>query len=309
MRAWILGLACLCFIHSSYAKLSDVRTQNRVTPSFNAVHIHGNINVHLHTGYRHSALTLKGDPDDLAEIKVEVIDGVLHLSLKNPTMPYYGPISADIRTHYLNGLEYHGRGTITANHLRANLERLIIDNHGSTTLKGTILLRYVDIKGDGLTQINQVTSRHLHVKLADHAHLQLNGFAALKHLEMKGSSWFSLAWVKTTTLILCASDKARIELAGIVNQFDAQLWNAAKLNARYLRARRAFVKTHDNSIAEISATTHQHTLATEASDIRFYHLPDMKTDFMNFDGAVLDMRPLETALGDEPRAYDDYNLP
>ncbi len=308
MRAWILGLTCLFLIHGGYAKPQHSPAQTMPIPLFTAVKIHGNINVNLHTGYNKPALTLIGNPEDLANIKIEVVEGVLYLSLKDPALPYE-PVSADIRTHYLNGLEYHGTGTITGEHLRANLERLLIDNHGSTTLKGTVLLSYVEIRGDGFTHISGVTSRHLHVKLAEHAKLQLTGFAALKHLEMQGSSWFSLAWVKTPTLIVCASDKAYIELAGIVNKLDAQLWNSAKFNARFLRARRAFVKTHDNSVAEIAATAHQHTLATDASDIRFYNLPDMKTDFMNFDGAVLDMRAFNTAFVEEPRAYDNYNRP
>lgn len=308
MRAWIVGVTCLFLIHSSHAQPIQSPTQTMPIPSFSAVKIHGNVNINLHTGYNRPALTLMGDPKDLANVKIEVVEDVLFISLKEPSSPNKS-ISADIRTRYLNGLEYHGTGIITGERLRANLERLIIDNHGSTTLKGTVLLSYVNIRGDGLTQISGVKSRHLHVKLAEHAKLRLTGVAALKHLEMEGDSWFSLAWLKTPTLILCASNKAYIELAGIVNKLDAQLWNSAKLNARYLRARRAFVKTHDNSVAEIAATAHQHTLATDASDIRFYNLPDMKTDFMNFDGAVLDMRAFNTAFDEEPRAYDNYNRP
>lgn len=308
MRSWILGCVSLLLTHSGYTAPQYSPTQTMQIPSFTAVKIRGNINVNLHTGYNKPALTLRGNPTDLAKIKFKVMEGVLYISLKKPSSPD-DSISVDIRTRYLNCLEYHGKGTITGEHLRANLERLIIDNRGATTLKGTILLSYVEIKGHGLTQISEVTSRHLHVKLGEHAKLKLYGFAALKHLEMEGHSWFSLAWIKTPTLIVCASDKAYIELAGIVNKLDAQLWNSAKFNARFLRARRAFVKTHDNSVAEISALEHQHTLATDASDIRFYNLPDMKTDFMNFDGAVLDMRAFNTTFVDEPRPYDNYNRP
>jgi hypothetical protein len=308
MRAWIVGIAYLFLIHSSHAQPIKTPPQHLAIPSFSAVKIRGIMNVNLHTGYSTPALTLMGDPKDLANVKIEVVEDVLFISLKEPASPN-NVLSVDIRTRYLNGLEYHGTGTITGDHLRANLERLVIDNHGPTTLKGTVLLSYVNIRGDGLTQISGVKSRHLHVKLAEHAKLRLTGLAALKHLEMEGNSWFSLAWIKTPTLILCASDKAYIELAGIVNKFDAKLQGSAKLNARYLRARRAFVKTHDNSVAEIAAIAHQHTLATDASDIRFYNLPDMKTDFMNFDGAVLDMRAFNTAYDEEPRAYDNYNRP
>lgn len=308
MRLGIIGALCFFIMQSGFAKQHDIPPQTKPIPAFTAIKIRGNINVNLHTGYQKPALTLMGNPEDLSNIKIEVVDGVLYVSLKTQAVPYV-PVSADIRTRYLNGIEYYGTGTITGDQLRAHLSRLIIDNRGPTTLKGQIALSYVEIRGDGFTEISQISSRHLHVKLAEHAKLKLNGFAALKHLEMQGSSWFSLAWVKTPTLLLCASDKAYIELAGIVNKLDAQLSNSAKLNARYLRIRRAFVKTRDNSVAEISAVDHQHTLATDASDIRFYNLPKMKTDFMNHDGAVLDMRDFNTAFAEEPRPYDNYNRP
>jgi hypothetical protein len=271
--------------------------------NFTAVQVNGNMDINLHTGYRKPAVTILADPKDLANIKVRVIDGVLYLSLKNPSI-HYGPISADIRSQYLNGLVYHGNGRITGHHLRANLENVLIDNDGETSLRGTILLNNMELLGKGYTQMSGVLSHHLHVKMSQEAKLRLTGIAALQHLEMKDKTWFSLSWVKTPSLILCASDKSYIELAGIANKLDAQLWNYSQLNARYLRARRAFVKTHNHSIAKISATQHQHTLAKDASDIEFYNLPDMKTDFMALDGSVLDMRAFNTPFVEEPTAYN-----
>ena len=121
---------------------------------------------------------------------------------------------------------------------------------------------------------------------------------------MDDHTWFSLSWVKTPTLIVRGSNKAFIQLAGIANKLDVELWDFSQLNARYLRARRAFVKTHDNSVAKISTTSHQHLLATDASDIRQYNLPAMKTDFMAMEGAILDMRAFNTAFVEEPTPYN-----
>ena len=204
----------------------------------------------------------------------------------------------------MNGLVYHGKGNISGEHLRANLERAVIDNQGSTVLRGTVLLGYLEVLGGGDTQISGVTSRRLHVKISGDSKLRLTGVAALKRLDMKGKSWFSLSWEKSPTLIVRACDKAYIEIAGIVNKLDGVIWNSAQLNTRYLRARRVYMKTHDYSVAQISATRHQHTLAMDASDIRFYNLPEMKTDFMVFDGAVLDMRAFDTAFVEEPTPYN-----
>ena len=87
-----------------------------------------------------------------------------------------------------------------------------------------------------------------------------------------------------------AKKAAKIQLAGIVNRLEVELWGAARFKGRYLRAQRSFVKTHDKSVAEISAVNHQSTLATDASDIYYYNIPDTRADFMAFNGSVLNMR-------------------
>ena len=65
---------------------------------------------------------------------------------------------------------------------------------------------------------------------------------------------------------------------------------SSQFKGRYLRAQRSFVKTHDQSVAEISAVNHQSNLATDASDIYYFNIPNTRADFMAFNGSVLDMR-------------------
>lgn len=310
MRLRIFIFACVFVAHCGYSQSLNVasnfaqnRSQTWLFPAFSSVNIAGNFNVQLHTGYANTAVTLSGSPAALDNVQVGVVDGVLSLSLKKPSLPC-GTVTANIRSRYLNGLVYHGKGNISGDHLRANLERAVIDNQGSTVLSGTVLLGYLEVLGGGDTQISGVTSRRLHVKISGDSKLRLTGIAALKRLDMKGKSWFSLSWEKSPTLIVRACDKAYIEIAGIVNKLDGEIWNSVQLNTRYLRARRVYMKTHDYSVAQISATHHQHTLAMDASDIRFYNLPEMKTDFMVFDGAVLDMRAFDTAFVEEPTPYN-----
>lgn len=299
----IFLLTCVVLVQSVCSHASP-RVQTWLFPAFTAVNIIGDdINLKLHTGSKNPSVAVSGEQDALDNLQLNVIVGVLTISQKNPKRQV-GPVTVDVRSRYLNGLIYHGKGIITGNHLQANLERAVIDNRGTTILKGTVLLGYLEILGGGDTQISGVTSRRLHVKMSGKSKLRLTGIAALKRLEMKDESWFSLSWEKSTTLDVRACDKAYIEIAGIVNRLDAEIWNHAQFNARYLRARRAFVKTHDYSVAHISTTYHQHTLATDASDIRFYNLPKMKTDFLSYDGAVLDMRAFSTAFVEEPTPFN-----
>jgi hypothetical protein len=83
-----------------------------------------------------------------------------------------------------------------------------------------------------------------------------------------------------------------------------ELWGVAQFKGRYLRAQRSFVKTHDKSVAEISTVNHQSNLATDASDIYYYNIPNTRADFMAYNGSVLDMREWDRA---DMQNFNRYN--
>jgi len=181
---------------------------------------------------------------------------------------------------------------------------LVIDNQGSTTLKGTLGVRKLQLSGAGAVEINGINSPALQVKLTGKSHVKLGGFANLSSLDLNNDSWVSMYWVKSKALTIRGHGRTFIQLAGIAEHLDVELWDNAHFNGRYLRAERSFVKTHGKSVAEIAAVKRQHTLATDTSDILFYNIPVMKADFMAYNGAVLDMRDLSQPFIQE---YDQYN--
>lgn len=272
-------------------------------PAFNQVVVEGNINVSLHTGYSRPQVILHGEIRDLAQVKVSVRDNTLIIHL-GKGYPQCGPVLAEIRGHYLNSFSYRGVGTVTGNHLRSGLLDLSIDNPGRTTLGGTIFLRKLKVSGGGYTQISGIKSPYLQLSITGKSRVQLAGVMNITSLNLAGGSWLGMYWVKSKMLTIRAKDKTFIQLAGVVDKLDVELWSVARFNGRYLRAKRAFVKTHDKAIAEVSAINRQHTLATDASDIYFYNIPNMKTDFMAYDGSVLDMRDWDLYA---MRDYDRYN--
>jgi len=305
LASLLLSQSVLAFGFKSHPKSKPYQSiqKNEAVSKYTEILVNGNIDLRLRTGFSKSGVFLRGDKRDLDFVKFLVKDGALTLHVANGH-PKYGPLSAELRTRYLNGFEYHGKGAISGHKLRANLVDLFIDNAGKTSLKGTIRLNRLRVIGKGETEINGVVSPMLHVKLSDAARLKLSGMARIRTIDMEGDSWFSLLWVKSTSMRVRLRDNAFLQLAGIANKVDAKVAGHARFNARYLRARRAFVKTCDNAVAEIVATRHQHTLATDSSDIRFYKLPKMKTDFMALDGSILDMRALNSPLVEEPTIYN-----
>lgn len=265
--------------------------QYRQGAAFSRVEVTGKFNVILHTGYAHPRAILRGDSRDLAAVITTVKSGVLHVSLAE-SYPRYGSVNVEIESQRLNAFEYHGAGTITGNRLNTGLFDLTVDNQGGKTqLHGQIGLRKLVVK-QGYVEITGINTPYLLTKLSGKAVVRLSGNVNLTTLDMENDSRLSLYWVKSKELFIQSHGKSFIQLAGVVDKLHVELWGESRFNGRYLRAARAFIKTHNKSVAEITAVKRQHTLAKDTSDIHFYHIPTIKTDFMANAGAVLDMRDL-----------------
>ncbi len=279
-------------------------TQYKQVSSFNQVDVQGKLNVTLHTGYRKPQVVLTGDPRDLAQVKITVTENTLYVVL-GKGFPHHGVVHADIQGQYLNRFSYIGEGEVNGSRLRTSVLNLVLLNQGTTRLSGSIGLEQLVIGGNGYTDISGINSQNLQVRfLKGKPRVHLSGVANITTLVANGDIWFSMYWIKSDTLIVRAKKTARIQLAGVVNRLDVELAGRAYFKGRYLRAQRSFVKTHGHSIAEISSVNHQSTLATDASDIYYYNIPNTRQDFMAFDGSVLDMREW---TGNETRDYDRYN--
>ena len=263
--------------------------QYRQISAFTQVNVQGRMNINLHTGYKKPQVILTGDARDIAQVRAVVNGSTLYLSLGNG-YPRYGFVTADVRGQFLNTFTYSGAGTIRGNQLHTSYLELYLSNQGTTQLGGSIGLQKLDVVGEGLVQISGVTSHDLQIRLKGNPKVQLSGAVSLSKLNIDGNGWLSLYWIKSNNLIVKAKKATKIQLAGVVNRLEVELWGGAQFKGRYLRAQRSFVKTHDKSVAEISAVNHQSNLATDASDIYYYNLPNTRADFMAYNGSVLDMR-------------------
>ncbi|MDP3562475.1 MAG: DUF2807 domain-containing protein [Legionellaceae bacterium] len=293
------------FLHSksTHAPGNTPINQNVIVTSFNQVKIKGNFEVNLHTNSRQPTVIFHGDPRDLAHVKWFVTHNELMIEAEKD-YPKYGHVYIDISSRYLRSFVYQGSGAIAGQYLYSKSLDLYIKNNGNTTLDGQLVLHRAAFGGKGYTKIKGIQTSAMQLSLSDNAHVQLSGVADVSTINMKGHSWLSLYWVKGNMLKLRLKESARVQLAGTVGFFDAALRDDARFNGRYLRARRAFVKTEDRSEADINVVEAQHTLATGTSNIYFYDLPDMKADFMAENGSVLDLREWERPFMKEPTRYN-----
>ena len=263
-------------------------TQIRSLPAFTRVVVKGPFNVNLHTGYRRPGVTIYGDAGDLPQVITQVKNNTLIITT-GAGYPKRGELTVDIRTRTLNGFTYNGIGTISGMALNTRYLDLAISNPGNTRLGGHIGLHRLVVRG-GNVQLSGVYGNNTQVIMFGKPHIQLVGLINFNTLSLRGDGFLSAYWVKNDRLVIKEYGNVHLQLAGIAKVLDVELWDQADFNGRYLRANIAFVKTHGRSVAKISAVNRQHTLASDASDIYFYNLPEMKTDFMAFEGAVLDMR-------------------
>lgn len=264
-------------------------SQYRQVSAFNNTDIQGMINVTLHTGYKHPQVLLRGDARDLAQVKTNIAHNTLYITV-GKGYPQHGLITADIRSTTLNSIRYIGKGQLNGNRINSNALNVFLNNPGTTKLSGHIRLRHLEVNGSGFVQISGLASPYLNVHLKGNPKVQLSGVAKVGTIAINGDAWLSLYWIKSEYLTIKAKKAARFQLAGSANVLDLELWDKAYYKGRYLRADRSFVKTHGQSVAEIASVKHQSNLATDASNIYYYNLPDTRADFMAFNGSVLDMR-------------------
>lgn len=311
-------LVASCSLFQEYApkqltepKLIHPAKQVRTVQPFTQVYIQGPFNVRLHTdSNKKPSLKIDSDTIDLKHIQSYVKRGVLYVSVGSKKA-HIGKrrlrmeeATLDINVPHLHGFTYKGEGVISARHIRSSLLDIWIMNKKQSTFSGWINLRRLTVAGNGTTKITGIHSKNLQVKLIDSPHVELKGEANLKRLDMEGGGTLRLYWVKSNNLIVRLKGTSRLKLAGTVNRLDSVVSGKAHFNGRHLRVKEAFVKTNDEAISDIAVIETQHTLARDRSDIYYYHLPSLRTDFMARNGAVLDMRSKDLKLTQPDTVYD-----
>lgn len=263
----------------------------------------GNIDVYVHPNAKYSQIILHGEGDDILNTSRIINDGELVVTV-GKGYPKAPRLRADIYTNYLSSFAYHGSGNIVIKGLTSKCMDLLIDNNRDTLIEGNFSLRRVKLMNSGHTKIHGARGCAMFLSITDNAKLKLSGYTNIATLNMSGNSNLSLYWVKSKTLNINLKGNARLQLAGITEILNIELWDKSIFNGRYLMSQNSFVKTHNNSIAKISVTKNQHTLAQDRSDIHYYFLPKTKTDFMAENGAILDMREWEQPFLRSPNLYN-----
>jgi hypothetical protein len=293
----IVVLLSACTIKAPDLLPKEMGEENRHFAHFEKVRIEGPFDVDLHTGYRERGIVLKGQLEALPYIETEVKSNTLIVRCPQKCAQH-GQLFLRINAGRLRDFNYRGRGKINGLALHSPILNLKIKNAGVTCLGGYLGLRRAILSGGGFTSLTGVKSPALWLVIKGGSRVKIRGEVQLAGLKLEDGAWLSMYWLKGHRLQLRGHGKTVFQFAGMVDVLDVELWGNARFMGRYMRARETFVKTHDHSLAEISTWQHQHTLATDASDIYYYQQPRAKADFMAVKGAVLDLEEWVPATTD-----------
>ena len=214
-------------------------------------------------------------------------------------------MTVDIWVNDLHRLVQRNSARVVGHQLRSS--GLILSTVGTApvTLDGNINLVGLQAKQAAHVEISGVQSQSMSMDLQHHAYVKLQGNIGLCNIQVYDHSWLSMYWVKANRLNMTYGGHSFVQMAGRVNVLDLELFQHAKFAGRYLRATRAFVRTHDDTLAQISVERAQHTLALERSHIDYFDAPAYRTDFMTDYAAVLDLREWTMPYTQVEQHYED----
>jgi hypothetical protein len=114
-----------------------------------------------------------------------------------------------------------------------------------------------------------------HLAVIDHhpGNLTLRGTYPIAQITKTAPGLIDIRWIKSDKLQILATHGAHIRVSGTVNHLRAQLADNSRLDAKHLRAQHAWIRTQDNSVAEVFAIKVLNAFANENSLIDYYKHP------------------------------------
>ncbi len=283
----LVVMACLMAACSNKgAKKEAPEIKTTIKKSFSEATFQGDINVVFKPVKKGSKLVLKGEPEDLAQVKSQVTNGHLLVPAHFYGRKHY-PVTAEVYTTQLNGLTYEGRGNLSGKGLHTSLMNMTLVMDGNVNLSGKLNIRELMVSGKNKIKLKGVTSRNLSINMHGKPDVILQGVANLKTLRYRGKGKLALHWLDSSDLEILGYGEARVFLAGVARYVHAVIHDTAELDARYLRITKSYIKATDNSIVRIAPITEMNAFASDNGHIYYYQSPKFKAEYMAQNGAIL----------------------
>lgn len=191
------------------------------------------------------------------KIDIAVKRGMLYLHTLNEQskngkkIPQTKPVSISVDTPYLTHIKLRNGAQIIANDLRSKNLVLDSDSPGSMTLRGNV---------------------------------------NVKKIVQRGPGCINAEWIDSDELQIIASGGGTIKLAGTANMLNIRAVEHATIDAKYLRAQKAFIQTGDVAKVETTVIDSLSGFASDHSNIYYFKTPVHLARHTTHSGTVMQMR-------------------
>ena len=223
-------------------------------------------------------------------------------------------VSAGCGNVYLSGnLNVHSitstnQGSITI--FGVNTSQLDIKTTGAGCVKvsGNISLRTIAHKGKASGDISVIGANgncETHIFAEGRGKISINGRVNIREIRASGRTCVYAYPVNSANLYVYTSGSAKVGLAGGATNLFADTSDSSLFYGRYLCVRDAYVRAHDWSHVNVTATNKIFAAATQNSSIYFFGSPEIMSQFVSSNGVVIPvwMSGMRSCVTPAYRAY------
>lgn len=154
--------------------------------------------------------------------------------------------------------------------------------------------RKIAVAGNATVSGNKFKTNKLVIIAKGQANINFTGKYNIEKIFQFGHGRIDISWIDSDKFLFEGSGNGTIFLAGVVDEMVVKLAEEAKLDARYLRARKATIITTDTARSDILPLDALDAFAADKSNIYYYKKPKYLKIVTKDSGNVL--RPVWCSL-------------
>ncbi|RDI42439.1 GIN domain-containing protein [Aquicella lusitana] len=160
---------------------------------------------------------------------------------------------------------------------------------GSVNISGSVGVRSIEHQGAGDINIIGANSNGLNIRAEGKGKIGIQGFVNLKEVEAKDDACVYAYLVNSDNIKVSAYQHARVGLAGCARTLSAYTFNASRFYGRDFCTQSAFVRAHDTSHMNVTASQKLFASAAGDSSIYFFGPSNLVSEYVNGDGRIISM--------------------
>lgn len=180
-----------------------------------------------------------------------------------------------------------GNGTVTV--IGACSPALVIDvkGNGNVNVSGHVGLQKISHDGNGKVNVLGADSDSLTIHATCNGITTVVGCVNLKEVIAKDKSRVFVYWVKSKGAYVTASNTAQVGLAGLTTNLNVDLTGQSRYYGQYLHTGNLYVKTLNQSHANVTSGERLFAASGDSSSIYFYGAPRIISRYTSQNGVIL----------------------